>query len=246
MGSFRSALNHLVAAYGRLNLFSLVSYDAGACSLDNADAVREHNLHYLFALKRSQRTLFDTAKLWLGSLPVQSADAYTVDTDANTFIHRRVYIGRVTTQVQRWTHLRTILRVESERLAPGGQRISHEERYFLCSLPADEITPSQWLLVVRNHWAVEISHQALDVALSEDDRPWIHADPRAALVVAILRRLAYTILSLFRSITQRSEQARAVPWRTLLADMRDALLTLTDAHLDNLRLRPRRLLSATC
>jgi hypothetical protein len=51
IGHFRCALDHLVATYGHLDLFRLVTYDAGACSLDNATAVRERNLHYLFGLK---------------------------------------------------------------------------------------------------------------------------------------------------------------------------------------------------
>jgi hypothetical protein len=41
----------------------------------------------------------------------------------------------------------------------------------------------------------------------------IEAHPRAALVGAVLRRIAYTLLSLFRSVTQRSDERRNVPWK---------------------------------
>jgi len=65
----------------------------------------------------------------------------------------------------------------------------------------------------------------------EDDRPSIEASPRAALVVAFLRRIAYTRLALFRSVTQRSDERRATPWQTLMADLFVALITTTDHDL---------------
>ncbi|MEO8904343.1 MAG: hypothetical protein ABI488_18415, partial [Polyangiaceae bacterium] len=68
----------------------------------------------------------------------------------------------------------------------------------------------------------------LDTAFAEDDHPWIESNPRAALVVAILRRIAYTILALFRSVTQRSDERRAVPWKTLISDVFFALITATE------------------
>ena len=47
MGAFEAALRGLVAAYDGIDLFRLVSYDAGACSLDNANLARQLGLHYL-------------------------------------------------------------------------------------------------------------------------------------------------------------------------------------------------------
>src|SRR5450432_1461304 len=83
----------------------------------------------------------------------------------------------------------------------------------------------------RRHWGVETSHQILDTAFEEDDHPWIEACPRAALVVAILRRIAYTMLALFRTVTQRSEERRATPWQTLMTDLFVALISTTDLEL---------------
>ena len=50
-----TALRELLGAYGSLDLFRLISYDSGACSLENADLVRANSLHYLFGLKGSAR-----------------------------------------------------------------------------------------------------------------------------------------------------------------------------------------------
>ena len=80
-------------------------------------------------------------------------------------------------------------------------------------------------------YQVETSHQILDTAFAEDDHPWIEANPRAALVVALLRRIAYTLLALFRSVTQRSDERRAAPWKALMSEFVFALVTTTNDEL---------------
>jgi predicted transposase YbfD/YdcC len=140
-----------------------------------------------------------------------------------------------------WDHLRTVLRVSSEKLNAQGQRIHYENRYFLCSLPASRLTADQWLKVVRLHWGVENGcHWTLDMAFEEDDHPWIEADPKGALAVVLLRRIAYTLLSLFRSVTQRSEERRKTPWKDLMRDLYVALVSATAEQLAGLRSREAR------
>ncbi|MGE5787617.1 MAG: PIN domain-containing protein, partial [Myxococcales bacterium] len=56
MGTFARALDALLEAYGNLDLFRLVTYDAGACSKANAEHTRSRGLHYLLGLKGSQRS----------------------------------------------------------------------------------------------------------------------------------------------------------------------------------------------
>jgi hypothetical protein len=139
-----------------------------------------------------------------------------------------------------WEHLRTVVRVEAETFDARGTLLRRDERYLVSSLPRSRLTAEHWLLVIRRHWGVETilesprrgtAHQILDTAFAEDDHPWIESNPRAALVVAILRRIAYTILTLFRSITQRSDERRHVPWKELLEDVFFALVSATDAEL---------------
>jgi hypothetical protein len=242
MGTFREALEHLVRAYAGLDLFRVVTYDAGACSLDNATAVREHHLHYVFGLTAAQPTLFEAAKVWLGVLAPDKADAVTTDQHSGNTVVRRLYVGAAVEvdSPEGWeAHLRTVLRVETETLDKKGNRIKVENRYLISSLAHDRLEPDQWLLLLRRHWGVETTHQILDVALQEDDHPWIEQNPRGMLVVAILRRIAYTLLSLFRSVTQRSDLRRAVPWKDLLWAVHVALLTTTAEQLHGLRPRAR-------
>jgi hypothetical protein len=96
--------------------------------------------------------------------------------------------------------------------------VSRDDRYLVSSLPDCRLSKEHWLSVVRRRWGVEMAHQILDTAFAEDDHPWIEAHPRGALVVAVLRRIAYTLLSLFRSVTQRSDERRSVPWKLLMID----------------------------
>jgi hypothetical protein len=57
------------------------------------------------------------------------------------------------------------------------------------------------------------------------------------LAVLLLRRIAYTLLALFRAVTLRSEEGRATRWKDLLAWVRDALVAAAPEHTMNLRVR---------
>jgi hypothetical protein len=232
MGWFPSAFRSLMNAYGPSDLFRLVTYDAGAASLDNAALVREHGVHYLFGLKASQPSLLREAKQLLGDRTNDECDDQQVDTDGTA---RRVFLAEVAPGLCGWQHLRTFVRVDSERVDKLGKACV-DTRYFLSSLPMSRLAPRQWLLAIRRHWGVETVHQVLDVAFEEDDHPWIESNPRGTVVVMMLRRIAYTLLSLFRSLTQRSDERRATPWKALMRTVSTTLVTLTDTDVAGLRL----------
>jgi hypothetical protein len=78
----------------------------------------------------------------------------------------------------------------------------------------------------------------LDVAFEEDDHPWVTENPRLTVVLMILRRIAYTLLSIFRSVTQRSDERRSEAWKELFRRLYDALLVATAATLFGIRRRP--------
>ena len=97
------------------------------------------------------------------------------------------------------------------------------------------LSPEQWLKLIRLRWGVENNcHNTWDKVLREDERLFIRR-PRGMLAVQLLRRLAYTLLTLFRSVTQWTEETRAVPWKTLMDDIRIMLLTQASHHVDGLR-----------
>lgn len=134
-----------------------------------------------------------------------------------------------------WEHLQTVLPIESQTFAYG-KCVHEENRYYVCSLASDRLTPAQWLALVRRYGMVENGpHWTLDVAFEEDDHPWIEADPQGALAVALLRRVACNMLSLFRAVTLRAESSRAAPWKDIIEQLALALLTAIDQDLFRLR-----------
>ena len=170
----------------------------------------------------------------LAERTAEQCDACTEDLDHGTVV-RRIYLSEIGSGYDGWESLRTVVRVQTETRDTTGKVVKCEERYFVSSLPVRRLSPRQWLLLIRRHWRVEIAHQTLDTAFDEDAHPWIVACPRATVVVAILRRIAYTLVSLFRSVTQRSTEARAMPWKRLLRQVSNTLVSATAQQLQGLR-----------
>jgi hypothetical protein len=79
MGVLPRALDALLEAYRHLDLFRLVTYDAGACSKATADHIRSRNLHYLLGLKGAQPQLLFWARHSFKDRHVDLPDARSVD-----------------------------------------------------------------------------------------------------------------------------------------------------------------------
>jgi hypothetical protein len=153
-----------------------------------------------------------------------------------------VYLTEEMAGYHDWDHLRVVLRVESERrdIATGTlikQKPEDCNRYYLCSLERGQLRDEQWLALVRRYWGVENQcHHTWDTAFREDERPWIVAEPRGTVVLMLLRRIVYNALALFRLVTQRSEERKATPWKTLLRWTYNTLLAASSRDLDGMRM----------
>jgi hypothetical protein len=235
------ALHELLDAYGSLDLFKLVVYDAGACSMVNARSTREAGLHYMFRIKKGkQPKLAGAAEQELGARGINEADA-VVDGDFNGQPERRsVYLSENISTWPRWTQMRTVIRVLWELLDSDGNVVKKDNRYYVSSLSQNALTPKQWIAISRGHWAVENNcHHTFDTVFKEDTKPWISADAVGMLAVLLLRRIAYNILTLYRTVTQRSATGRHTPWRDLCRWFYNMLLVVNDDHIEGLRVRKR-------
>jgi predicted transposase YbfD/YdcC len=235
-------MGHFQKAFGQLSrtfkgLFELVTSDAGMCSLENADFVIEQKKHYLFSLKQDQPTLLMEAKRLLAHQ--ERPEAETEDVVSGYEVRRCLYLTEEMADYGSWRHLRTVLRIESVKKGlKSGRVVDVESRYFISSLGMDRLSKKQWLRVVREHWAVENQcHGTWDTAFEEDDRPWIRMNPQGTLVVMLLRRMAYNLLTLFRSVTQRSEELRQTPWKDIMRWMMQAVIMLNEQDVATLRRR---------
>ena len=135
-----------------------------------------------------------------------------------------------------WKHTRTIFRIDHE-VYEDGELDSIETRYSVSSLEADELEPRQWLKLHVLRWGVETAHCILDTAFEEDDRPWIRKDAQGNLVVQLLRRVAYTLMTLYKHVTIRNEDESRKPWRKHLEWVKDMLKWATSETVKNLRPR---------
>lgn len=241
-GHFQAAFESLVNNHA--SRFDLVSYDHGANSDDNARFVRAKKKHYLFQMNDERRRMQQLMEELLVHQPVVDTDV-EINSRAEE-VTRELRMMRVNTGVlpglprksELWEHTRTILRVDKETVHTDN-RVTSERRYYASSLPAAQISPSLWNLAIKLHWGVETSHQILDTAFLEDKRPWIRADSAGMLVILILRRIAFTLLGLFRSVTQRSEEKRSTPWRRVMKQVNNTLVGADERTVAGLRRRPR-------
>ncbi len=240
VGHFQTAFKSVVETYG--SLFDVVTYDAGGFSRANADAVVAAGKHYLFALKDEHRTM---CRLAVELLAAENVLACTEDVlDSSTTVVRSLRLLRAdpswsygdgkTPEESVWPHAKAFLAVEYVKVHRGVV-VERDERMFVSSYDLTRLTLEQWLLLVRSHWGVESSRYTLDTAFAEDDRPWIEADPHGMLAVLILRRVAYTLLALYRAVTLRSDEHRASAWKPLLTSIRDMLVAATEDQLAGLR-----------
>jgi hypothetical protein len=234
-GFFQKAVNDLLKVYK--TSFKMVTYDAGACSEANGRFMEKKDLYYCFGLKGDQPTLFGQAQQLLESLDEKTAQTEVETNESGKRVVRRIWITSDMAGFHNWNHLRTALRVQ--RLIydrKSGKLISEENRYFISNAPTKVLSAGQWLTVVRRHWAVENNcHWTYDGIFLEDKRPWI-LEPNGMIVVAILRRIAYNLLALFRSVTQRSAEKRKTPWKKLI---RELYLTILQITYDNLKPKKR-------
>ena len=78
-------------------------------------------------------------------------------------------------------------------------------------------------------------HHTFDAVLKEDDKPWIIDDAKGTVVVMMLRRMAYNILTFFRCVTQRGHAQRKTPWRDLTRWFYNTLLIASAQHIEGIR-----------
>jgi len=243
MSHFEKAFEQLVDHHA--NRFEMVSYDQGANSEENARLVLSQKKHYLFRLNDERRHMQQLAAELLATAEVRQTDVEVnsrgeqVTRTLRLVRVNRGLLPKSSRKSELWSHAKTLLQVDAETEHPD-HSVTSGRRYFASSLPAEYLTPDQWLRATHWHWRVETTHQVLDTAFLEDKRPWIRADPNGMLVMMILRRIAYTLLGLFRVVTQRSEEKREVAWPRLMKQVNMTLVAGDAETIAGLRPRYRR------
>ncbi len=234
VGHFQKAFDELCSKFGAL--FEMVTYDAGALSQANGQHVVDAGKDYLFHIANENQHQYQMAQ----ELLAHKDDAAVVTDGVGVKRSLRLFavngkLPKNTTYVNSiFTHARTLLSVQSERMGTDGEVVT-ETRYFVSSAESTLMQPGLWLELIVRHWGVEITHQALDVGFAEDDHPWIETDPNGALVISLLRRAVYTAVTLFKHRTIRRVEDRQLSFRLLLQELRDSMIACTTASCATLR-----------
>lgn len=217
MGTFNEVFERLMGQWGDKQLFRLVSMDAGMVSRENADIVDAADMGYLMAIKDNQPEMIAEMKRQLAGRSHAEADYHSEERYQGKTVEYRLWRTKDIAGWNGWGHIKQGFREE--------RRVIHEDpettdevgtRYFVTNRLFPHLNTKDWLRVIRNHWQVENNgHCVLDVSMNEDNRPWSR-QPHIHLLIALLRRVAFNLLSLYRGVCQRSEKNRAMPWRSLL------------------------------
>ncbi len=182
----------------------IVSVDALNCQKKTATQIIDQGGDYLLALKDNHPHMYeDVRNLFAWAREGQFVAMVHAEHTETGKGHGRIETRCCTTLSDpeclamladhaAWTNLRTIVHLHSERRI--GDQSSAEDRYYLCSLPAD--TPHlaiQVLHATRSHWGIENQlHWVLDVAFREDYSR-VRAG-NAAENLAVVRHFALNLL----------------------------------------------------
>ena len=188
----------------------IVTIDAIGCQRELARQIIAQGGDYLLAVKGNQPALLEDVQLFLDDAAEQQfrgvahQEHQTFDAEHGRQERRAYFVtGEVdwlrerhqTEGAESWAGLQSIGMVEARRREGGvGTPVSVERRYYLSSLPVEEVGSAQrFAEAVRGHWGIENAlHWVLDVAFREDECR-VRTD-HAPQNLATLRQLAVNLL----------------------------------------------------
>lgn len=187
---------------------SLVSVDAIACQLSNADLIVEKQGHYLLALKNN-KGIHEQVSQRMQAKKAGLPSAEHVDFGSGRIERRRCYVENdlsLYDDLAGWEHLSSIVMVEASREI--GDKTSSETRYYLSDLV---LAPDEFNGLVRGHWGIENSlHWVLDVAFLED-RQRVRSG-NAPDNMATLRKLAMQMLAHMEDKQSTKNKRKMAGW----------------------------------
>ncbi|WP_373512853.1 ISAs1 family transposase [Persicitalea sp.] len=128
---------------------SLVSVDAIACQLSNADLIVEKEGHYPLALKKKNKGVHEQVSQRMQAKKAGLPSAEHVDFGSGRIERRRCYVESdlsLYDDLAGWEHLGSIVMVEASREI--GDKTSSETRYCLSDLV---LAPDEFNGLVRGH-----------------------------------------------------------------------------------------------
>ncbi len=216
IGSMPELLEELHDAYGRTNLFRMLTADAGNTSLKVAGLIRDYGWDYFLQIKSGHGDLYAEAVRALGSLPIAEADRSTCDQQNGKTITYHVWRHDLTEQGWLdWAHARQLVRVQRVAEDPHTGEVTTGNRYYVASRGPARLGPATCLKISRAHWRCEDeTHWTKDAILQEDRRrlAWSR-HPNGVFIVSLLRMIALNILAVARKLSRIGYSLETPTWR---------------------------------
>lgn len=215
MGAFAAFWAQLLETYGRLDLFEVVTLDAGYSSLKNATLIEAAGYGYVVGLKANHPELLREAQRLLEPAAAsQRPEARVLERDHRQWVRRGLWRTQACAGWLDWTHLRQVWLVRTEKFArqttprPDSVPTAVEDHYYLTNLPWNRLEGMGILGVVRGHWGIENNgFRTLDMEW-EEERAWC-TKGAATDVLGLLRLWAYNLVGLLQGRYLRALRYRA-------------------------------------
>ncbi|MCU0353535.1 MAG: ISAs1 family transposase [Cytophagales bacterium] len=173
---------------------AVVSIDAMGCHKQIASQIKQQDGHYLLALKKNQKELFEEV---VCAFKANSPQCTQEEWEYGRARFETRKCGVLSAQatmdkdvIAQWDGLQTLLKVESSRTVAG--RKTTETRYYISD--ENEADALYYNRLVRGHWGIENHlHWHLDVTFREDDCRARKGNAPENL--ATLRKLALQIIT---------------------------------------------------
>jgi hypothetical protein len=233
VGAMPRLIDELCAAYCRTKLFRLVTTDAGNTSLGSAKRLVEQGLGYFAQIKSIHGELHAEAVRRLGDRrPSRAPQSYADQQNGKTVTYYAWSCDLSEQGWLDWTHARQLVRIRRVVQDPDtGKVLSTGDRYYVTSLPAQELGLRTAMNISRAHWRCEnCTHWSADAEWQEDRRQlaWSR-HPHGVLAVSLLQRIALAILAVVRHKSRVGYSQDTPTWGQV---MQHFLLVLCDSILD--------------
>ena len=235
LGSIVKTIQQLVANYRHTNMMELVTMDAGNTCLNAADLLVARGVQYFMAIKSPQGDIHDEALRVLAH-PKRTPDFSSGETRSGRAVAYETFVEPLPEGYLKWAHARALVRVH--RVTTGtdvGDKPTEGNRYYVTSIPPEELTAELAQSISRHHWRCENEgHWTSDAIFKEDARqaPWSR-HPTGVLAVSAIRMIAENVLAMFRALSKiRTSVGRLLkpPWNVV---RKHFLAVLFDARLES-------------
>ncbi len=168
-----------------------VTIDAMGCQKKIAKQILDNKADYILMVKDNQKELKEQVEHLFKITAAVSDTQYDVGHGrAETRVCEVIDDLRFLDVSEEWDGLKSVVRVKSERYDKKTGKMSHQDRYYISSLPSDAKYINN---AVRQHWAIENNlHWSLDVIFKEDES--LKKKGNSALNYGLMAKMALVLI----------------------------------------------------